>query len=88
MSTPLEILELDVESLDIDVDVDDQPPTFSSTPTKTVPTTTSDISARDDPFAPREGKTLLWRGVNMTLVGRPFSKFACLLACLFVCLLA
>jgi hypothetical protein len=85
MSAPMEDVEFDVESLDVDVDV--QPPTFTSTPTKTVPTSTSDISSRDDPFAPREGKTLLWRGVNMTLVGRPFSKLACLVAC-FVCLLA
>lgn len=26
------------------------------------------LAASDDPFAPREGKTLLWRNVNMTLV--------------------
>jgi hypothetical protein len=26
------------------------------------------LDARDDPFAPREGKTLLWRNINMTLV--------------------
>ena len=26
------------------------------------------LSASDDPFAPREGKTLLWTNINMTLV--------------------
>jgi hypothetical protein len=26
------------------------------------------LSVSDDPFAPRDGKTLLWRNVNMTLV--------------------
>lgn len=26
------------------------------------------LSASDDPFAPREGKTLLWSNINMTLV--------------------
>jgi hypothetical protein len=63
----MEDVELDVKSLDVDADV--QPPTFSSSiPIKS--TATSDISSRDDPFAPREGKALLWRGVNMTLVGR------------------
>ena len=28
----------------------------------------SDLHLRDDPFAAREGKTLLWRNVNMVLV--------------------
>ena len=28
------------------------------------------LSARRDPFATREGKTLYWRGVNMTVVCR------------------
>ena len=28
----------------------------------------SNIVVSDDPFAPREGKTLLWRDVNMVLV--------------------
>lgn len=28
----------------------------------------SQLSVSDDPFAPREGKTLLWKNVNMTLV--------------------
>jgi hypothetical protein len=77
MTVPMEDVEFDVESLD--VDTDEQPPTFSSsTPTKTVTTAASDISSRDDPFAPREGKALLWRGVNMTLVGQ---SSACCLAC-------
>ena len=26
------------------------------------------LAVSDDPFAPREGKTLLWKNVNMTLV--------------------
>jgi hypothetical protein len=26
------------------------------------------LDRRDDPFAPREGKTLIWKDVNMTLV--------------------
>jgi hypothetical protein len=26
------------------------------------------LAISDDPFAPREGKTLLWKNVNMTLV--------------------
>jgi hypothetical protein len=30
--------------------------------------TTSVLDTGDDPFAPREGKTLLWRNVNMILV--------------------
>ena len=30
----------------------------------------SKLSAHDDPFAPREGKTLVWRDVNMTLAGK------------------
>jgi hypothetical protein len=28
------------------------------------------LTVSDDPFAPREGKTLLWKNVNMTLVSR------------------
>ena len=32
-----------------------------------IPVTTTTIGS-DDPFAPREGKTLLWRNVNMVLV--------------------
>ena len=28
----------------------------------------SNLAVSDDPFAPREGKTLLWRDVNMVLV--------------------
>jgi hypothetical protein len=32
------------------------------------------ISTSDDPFAPREGKTLLWRGINMTLVSEHTSS--------------
>ena len=38
-----------------------------------------------DPFAPREGKTLVWRDVNMTLV-RPHSS-ALVLICLSLLLL-
>eukprot|EP00522_Entomoneis_paludosa_P006385 CAMPEP_0172451976 /NCGR_PEP_ID=MMETSP1065-20121228/9768_1 /TAXON_ID=265537 /ORGANISM="Amphiprora paludosa, Strain CCMP125" /LENGTH=650 /DNA_ID=CAMNT_0013203947 /DNA_START=259 /DNA_END=2211 /DNA_ORIENTATION=+ len=28
------------------------------------------LSTKDDPFAPREGKTLVWKDVNMTLAGK------------------
>ena len=31
-------------------------------------TSSSNLAVSDDPFAPREGKTLLWRDVNMVLV--------------------
>jgi hypothetical protein len=31
------------------------------------------LAAHDDPFAPREGKTLAWKNVNMTLV-RTYSR--------------
>lgn len=31
-------------------------------------TTANVLDSRDDPFAPREGKTLTWRNINMTLV--------------------
>jgi len=30
------------------------------------------LAVSDDPFAPREGKTLLWKNVNMTLVSLPY----------------
>jgi hypothetical protein len=30
----------------------------------------SQLEAHDDPFTPREGKTLVWKNVNMTLVNR------------------
>jgi hypothetical protein len=36
-----------------------------------------------DPFAPREGKTLLWKDVNMTLVSfNNYFPFACLHPCI------
>jgi hypothetical protein len=28
----------------------------------------STLNKKDDPFAPRDGKTLLWRNIHMTLV--------------------
>jgi ABC-type glutathione transport system ATPase component len=31
---------------------------------------TTAVSLRADPFAVREGKTLTWRNVNMTLIGK------------------
>lgn len=34
----------------------------------------STLDSHDDPFAPREGKTLTWRNVNMTLVCRGAGK--------------
>jgi hypothetical protein len=36
--------------------------------TKASSATVDANSSSDDPFADREGKTLLWRGVKMTLV--------------------
>ena len=33
------------------------------------------LDAREDPFAPRDGKTLLWRNINMTLVS--FLEWQC-----------
>jgi len=33
-----------------------------------LPRQTSTLDDQDDPFAFREGKTLVWRNVNMTLV--------------------
>jgi hypothetical protein len=40
------------------------PPKQSVTPVQDVVA----LSLHDDPFAPREGKTLTWKNVNMTLV--------------------
>jgi hypothetical protein len=37
---------------------------------------TSVLDNRDDPFAPREGKTLIWKDVNMTLVCDVLRKYA------------
>lgn len=34
------------------------------------------LEARDDPFAPREGKTLTWQNVNMVLVSLLFHLLA------------
>ena len=34
--------------------------------------TVSVLASRDDPFAPREGKTLAWKNINMTLVRTKF----------------
>ena len=31
------------------------------------------LPSSDDPFAPREGKTLLWRNVNMILVSKLYA---------------
>ena len=78
--------DFDVESLDVDdVLVVDQPNTFS-TPS-TISNATLDANLSDDPFAPQDGKTLLWRGFNMTLVSThrrhpfegPFGVFVCFL---------
>ena len=46
-------VELGVESQDVD---------------KNIARMKSVLSSSDDPFAPRAGKTLLWRNVNMVLV--------------------
>jgi hypothetical protein len=42
--------------------------------TSTHDTQGSESEKRDDPFAPREGKTLTWRNVDMTLVSTRSSK--------------
>lgn len=49
-------------------------------PIATVARQSSVLDRHDDPFAQREGKTLTWRNVNMTLVskkeiGRLFNRF-------------
>ena len=70
MSAPLEDIEFDVESVDVDnmdMGMVNKPKLLGKS-TKTVASAVSDLTSSDDPFAPREGKTLLWRGVNMTLV--------------------
>jgi hypothetical protein len=33
-----------------------------------LPTKDVGLDRHDDPFAPREGKTLIWKDINMTLV--------------------
>jgi hypothetical protein len=43
-------------------------------------TNKSTTMKRDDPFAPREGKTLTWRNVDMTLVSTRSSKEGSILA--------
>jgi hypothetical protein len=49
-------------------------PRFHSTMASEIPTKrdlnhqVSVLDRQDDPFAPREGKTLIWKDVNMTLV--------------------
>jgi hypothetical protein len=49
----------------------------SSPSTNTRPPTVSKkismLAVSDDPFAPREGKTLTWKNVNMTLVSCLFA---------------
>ena len=35
------------------------------------------LTSSDDPFAPREGKTLIWRNVNMTLVSLRSRLYPC-----------
>jgi hypothetical protein len=40
------------------------------------------LAESDDPFAFREGKTLLWRNVNMTLVRMKNAKSFCVLLCI------
>jgi hypothetical protein len=45
-------------------------PRFHSTMASEIPTKEelTVLDRQDDPFAPREGKTLIWKDVNMTLV--------------------
>jgi hypothetical protein len=40
----------------------------SELPTKVMNPQASILDRHDDPFAPREGKTLIWKDINMTLV--------------------
>jgi hypothetical protein len=49
---------------DVEHGMDDDKPKLSTKASSA----TVDANSSDDPFADREGKTLLWRGVNMTLV--------------------
>lgn len=46
------------------------PSALSKTLTSKDDTSSQLLSVSDDPFAPREGKTLLWTNVNMTLKGK------------------
>jgi hypothetical protein len=40
------------------------------------------LDESDDPFAFREGKTLMWRNINMTLVRMKNAKSFCVLLCI------
>jgi hypothetical protein len=60
-----------VANTDVEAGVEVEEPT-PSLPSKkpSMRTKGSMLAVSDDPFAAREGKTLLWRNVNMTLVRR------------------
>ena len=58
MSTPNEVMPVS-PSADAAHDLEEQHGNM---------TLISTLAVSDDPFAPREGKTLLWKNVNMTLV--------------------
>lgn len=64
-SSPLEDVELGVdapeeEATPVTIQPRKQP--------KAIDRTKSILNTHTDPFAPREGKALVWRNVNMTLV--------------------
>ena len=40
--------------------------------------------SRDDPFAPREGKTLTWRNINMTLVSSKLCQCTFIAKCCII----
>jgi len=57
-------------SINGDVEEGAQATTSKPPPPPLMSKKSSVLAASDDPFAPREGKTLLWRNVNMTLKGK------------------
>ena len=42
---------------------------------------TTVLDSRDDPFAPREGKTLTWRNISMTLVSSTICRYTFIVTC-------
>lgn len=63
MTEPTKEVEVQEQVEDVEVGNDTKKrPTYGSKQSSTLDT-------HDDPFAAREGKTLVWKNVNMTLVG-------------------
>jgi hypothetical protein len=50
------------------VDVTEEEVDIEKEPVKSLNRNESKLDQHADPFAPRDGKTLVWRNVNMTLV--------------------